>query len=172
MQLLLNLQLQARTIIDLKNMITKQQKFIEDYDIVGNSTHDKNLELFLDDGNDQDLNIEDNDMNGDMLGDNLNDDQYPTEQDGQDQPSVGSGLMKNPAVRQSYNGGSQKASLEESRKDLAIMGVPVTQRQGANHNKKVSLLSGEVSQKDTRGLKSKNLKETKEAKEKMEAEFK
>jgi transcriptional regulator CtsR len=39
-QLLLNLQLQARTIIDLtclKNMITKQQKFIEDNDIVGNS---------------------------------------------------------------------------------------------------------------------------------------
>tara|TARA_B110000285_G_C14651618_1_gene392124 strand:+ start:144 stop:341 length:198 start_codon:yes stop_codon:yes gene_type:complete len=40
-QLLLNLQLQARTIIDLKNMITKQQKFIEDNDIVGNSNHDK-----------------------------------------------------------------------------------------------------------------------------------
>mmetsp|Transcript_219 Transcript_219/g.399 ORF Transcript_219/g.399 Transcript_219/m.399 type:complete len:381 (+) Transcript_219:972-2114(+) len=53
-QLLLNLQLQARTIIDLKNMITKQQKFIEDYDIVGNSIQDRNLELFLDDGNDQD----------------------------------------------------------------------------------------------------------------------
>ena len=32
-QLLLNLQLQARTIIDLKNMIQKQQKFIEDNDI-------------------------------------------------------------------------------------------------------------------------------------------
>ena len=32
-QLLLNLQLQARTIIDLKNMISKQQKFIEDNDI-------------------------------------------------------------------------------------------------------------------------------------------
>ena len=32
-QLLLNLQLQARTIIDLKNMIGKQQKFIEDNDI-------------------------------------------------------------------------------------------------------------------------------------------
>jgi hypothetical protein len=40
-QLLLNLQLQARTIIDLKNMITKQQKFIEDNDIVGNSASDK-----------------------------------------------------------------------------------------------------------------------------------
>ena len=40
-QLLLNLQLQARTIIDLKNMITKQQKFIEDNDIVGNSNSDK-----------------------------------------------------------------------------------------------------------------------------------
>ena len=40
-QLLLNLQLQARTIIDLKNMITKQQKFIEDNDIVGNSVSDK-----------------------------------------------------------------------------------------------------------------------------------
>lgn len=33
-QLLLNLQLQARTMIDLKNMITKQQKFIDDNDIV------------------------------------------------------------------------------------------------------------------------------------------
>lgn len=39
-------------------MITKQQKFIEDNDIVGNSANEKNLELFLDDGenNDQDLN--------------------------------------------------------------------------------------------------------------------
>ena len=36
-QLLLNLQLQARTIIDLKNMIAKQQKFIEDNDIGTNS---------------------------------------------------------------------------------------------------------------------------------------
>lgn len=33
-------------------MITKQQKFIEDNDIVGNSATEKNLELFLDDGND------------------------------------------------------------------------------------------------------------------------
>lgn len=32
-QLLLNLQLQARTIIDLKNMIHKQQLFIEENDI-------------------------------------------------------------------------------------------------------------------------------------------
>ncbi len=52
------------------------------------------------------------------------------------------------------------------------MGVPVSQRQGGPHNKKASLLSGEASQKDTRGLKSKNLKETKEQKEKMEADFK
>ena len=37
-QLLLNLQLQARTIIDLKNMIAKQQKFIEDNDIGAEST--------------------------------------------------------------------------------------------------------------------------------------
>jgi hypothetical protein len=36
-QLLLNLQLQARTIMDLKNMIQKQQKYIEDNDI-GNSS--------------------------------------------------------------------------------------------------------------------------------------
>lgn len=46
-QLLLNLQLQARTIIDLKNMITKQQKFIEDNDIVGNSNSDKSKFLIL-----------------------------------------------------------------------------------------------------------------------------
>lgn len=32
-QLLLNLQLQARTIIDLKNMIHKQQMFIEENEI-------------------------------------------------------------------------------------------------------------------------------------------
>lgn len=37
-QLLLNLQLQARTIIDLKNMIAKQQKFIEDNEIGAEST--------------------------------------------------------------------------------------------------------------------------------------
>jgi len=39
-QLLLNLQLQARTIIDLKNMIGKQQKFIEDNDIGATSQGD------------------------------------------------------------------------------------------------------------------------------------
>jgi hypothetical protein len=33
-------------------MITKQQKFIEDNDIVGNSSHDKALDLFLDEAND------------------------------------------------------------------------------------------------------------------------
>lgn len=46
-QLLLNLQLQARTIIDLKNMIAKQQKFIEDNDIGASSTNgDKSNEYF------------------------------------------------------------------------------------------------------------------------------
>ena len=34
-QLLLNLQLQARTIMDQKNMIAKQQKFIDDHDVGG-----------------------------------------------------------------------------------------------------------------------------------------
>jgi len=37
-QLLLNLQLQARTIVDLKNMIGRQQKFIEDNDISGSQS--------------------------------------------------------------------------------------------------------------------------------------
>jgi len=32
-QLLLNLQMQARTIVDLKNVISKQQKFIEENDV-------------------------------------------------------------------------------------------------------------------------------------------
>lgn len=40
MQLLLNLQLQARIIIDLKNMITKQQKFIEENDIMAKTEED------------------------------------------------------------------------------------------------------------------------------------
>ncbi|CDW74177.1 kinesin heavy chain [Stylonychia lemnae] len=58
-QLLLNLQLQARTIMDLKNMIQKQQKFIEDNDIGGNSINgDKNMDLFLDGG---ELDFEDQD---------------------------------------------------------------------------------------------------------------
>ena len=74
-QLLLNLQLQARTIIDFKSMITKQQKIIEDYDIAGSIT-DKNLELFLDDANDQD---------GDDDGDDDNQDQ-PTLPDLNDGP--------------------------------------------------------------------------------------
>ena len=48
MQLLLNLQLQARTIIDLKNMIAKQQKYIEENDIGGDAGQgDKNIEMFL-----------------------------------------------------------------------------------------------------------------------------
>lgn len=41
MQLLLNLQLQARIIIDLKNMITKQQKFIEENDIMAKTEEDQ-----------------------------------------------------------------------------------------------------------------------------------
>ena len=45
-QLLLNLQLQARTIIDLKNMIGKQQKFIEDNDIGATAQGDSKY-LFL-----------------------------------------------------------------------------------------------------------------------------
>ena len=47
-QLLLNLQLQARTIIDLKNMISKQQKFIEDNDI-GATAQGENIKIFLGD---------------------------------------------------------------------------------------------------------------------------
>lgn len=41
-------------------MITKQQKFIEDNDIVGNINQDKNLEIFLDDG----LNLDDENDDG------------------------------------------------------------------------------------------------------------
>ena len=55
-QLLLNLQLQARTIIDLKNMISKQQKFIEDNDI-GATAQGDNIKIFLGDDEDE----EDND---------------------------------------------------------------------------------------------------------------
>lgn len=58
-QLLLNLQLQARTIMDLKNMIGKQQKFIEDNDIVRDAQSDRNLDLFLDGA---DLDFEDQDI--------------------------------------------------------------------------------------------------------------
>ena len=47
MQLLLNLQLQARTIIDLKNMIGKQQKFIEDNDIGATAQGDSKYNRFL-----------------------------------------------------------------------------------------------------------------------------
>ena len=47
MQLLLNLQLQARTIVDLKNMIAKQQKFIEDNDIGGEAEGDKSKRRLL-----------------------------------------------------------------------------------------------------------------------------
>ena len=50
-QLLLNLQLQARTIIDLKNMIGKQQQFIEDNDI-GATNNVDNIEIFLGGGDD------------------------------------------------------------------------------------------------------------------------
>jgi hypothetical protein len=54
-QLLLNLQLQARTIIDLKRMITKQQKFIFNRGLqVEDNVDDKNLELFFDDLEDGD----------------------------------------------------------------------------------------------------------------------
>ena len=70
-QLLLNLQLQARTMIDLKNMITKQQKFIDDNDIVGKHDGSKynlffslissslfilsDIDLFSDDENDKEI---------------------------------------------------------------------------------------------------------------------
>lgn len=56
-------------------MITKQQKFIEDNDIVGNSNHDKNLELFLEDGEDDLNDIE-------PQTDANNDDQLHTESEG------------------------------------------------------------------------------------------
>jgi hypothetical protein len=45
--------------MDLKNMIGKQQKFIEDNDIVKDAETDRNLDLFLDGG---DLDFEDQDM--------------------------------------------------------------------------------------------------------------
>ncbi len=54
-QLLLNLQLQARTIIDLKNMIHKQQTFIEDNHIGQSpSAQNQNIDIFLGE-DDQDI---------------------------------------------------------------------------------------------------------------------
>lgn len=52
--------MQARTIIDLKNMISKQQQFIEDND-VGQSNNNANIELFLE-GADLDLEVENEDF--------------------------------------------------------------------------------------------------------------
>ena len=71
--------MQARTIIDLKNMIIKQQKFIEDNDIIGSSTQDQSkysflanltidLELFLDEANDlDDQAIDDDESNTNQM---------------------------------------------------------------------------------------------------------
>lgn len=60
-QLLLNLQLQARTIIDLKNMIGKQQKFIEDNDIGANSKGE-NIKIFLGDDEEEDNDVIDEEV--------------------------------------------------------------------------------------------------------------
>mmetsp|Transcript_27939 Transcript_27939/g.42226 ORF Transcript_27939/g.42226 Transcript_27939/m.42226 type:complete len:85 (-) Transcript_27939:255-509(-) len=81
-------------------MITKQQKFIEDYDIVGSSSHDKNLELFLGEGNDQDINIEDPeaDFNTAEATQNLKSEEAFTPQD----PNPGN---KGQNIRELVNGG-------------------------------------------------------------------
>lgn len=150
-QLLLNLQLQARTIIDLKNMITKQQKFIEDYDIAGTNITEKNLEMFLDDGNEgegneEEFQVEDQEQNVETPS-------YSQST----KESNGRGAQ----VRQSYNGALKKEEVQ----DLQIMGIPVSNRPG----KKSNPLSGEVNVKDQRGLKPKSLKDQREQKE---ADFK
>ena len=50
--------MQARTIIDLKNMIGKQQKFIEDNDI-GSAAQGDNIKIFLGDDEEEDDNDDD-----------------------------------------------------------------------------------------------------------------
>lgn len=57
-QLLLNLQLQTRTIMDLKNMIMKQQRYIEEHDIGAGQPLDMLLDL--DDDADEEETGEDN----------------------------------------------------------------------------------------------------------------
>jgi hypothetical protein len=69
----------------------------------------------------------------------------------------------NSNVRQSLN-----SKQKEDVKSLQVMGIPVSKGSKKNNNP----LSGESSVRDQRGLKSKNLRETKEQKEKQEAEYK
>lgn len=109
-------------------MITKQQKFIEDNDIVGNSNHDKSksqflsqhfiffntkinldLELFLEDGDD--------DADIDPQTDANNDEAFATENEGPH------GRQSN--MRQSNNG---QKPLDNGGVDLQVQGVPVSNR--------------------------------------------
>jgi len=52
------------------------------------------------------------------------------------------------------------------------MGIPVQNKQNGGKKQGTQQLTGEAPVKEQRGLKSKNAKETKEQKEKMEADFK
>ena len=75
-------------------------------------------------------------------------------------------MQRGAVNRQSYNGGSSTPAA-----DLQIQGIPVSNRQATNgtlisQSKKASNIVKE------RGLKSKNAKETKEQKEKNEADHK
>jgi len=66
-QLLLNLQLQARTIIDLKNMIHKQQLFIEENDIgMSPQAQAGNIDIFLGDHDDLAEGLDDDEDNNNM----------------------------------------------------------------------------------------------------------
>jgi hypothetical protein len=71
-------------------------------------------------------------------------------------------IQRGAATRQSYNGVQSKSTTDT---DLQIQGIPVSNRQG----------NGQMVQKKAekeRGLKSKNIKETKEKMEKNDADFK
>ena len=104
-------------------MITKQQKFIEDNDIVGNVNQDKNLEIFLDDG----INLEDADDEGGP--------EVQTDAEDNNKNNYISDGGYNSGVPNRNNGQRQSMS---SGVDLQIQGIPVTNRQGnsGGHNSK------------------------------------
>ena len=107
--------------------------------------------MFLDDGE----NLDDGDMYPQT--DMNNDEAFQTDVD---QGHRGA------ATRQSYNGGHSKSNAET---DLQIQGIPVSNRTG---NSTIVPQQKKGNLEKERGLKSKNAKETKEQKEKNDADHK
>lgn len=181
--------------IDLKNMITKQQKFIDDNDIVGK--HDGNIDFFSDDDNEKD-----------MLGEaaeTVNDDGLQTDNQEEDsshhaqypmipeadavirsagpmngrRPGPDSKAAKVTAFSNNEEANQKKHQGGGNMGGLVVSGIPMSQRVGApipnlsGVNAQYRKLNQPVPEEPAdRISRTKTVKENKAIKEKLDAEYK